>query len=85
MTDLSLFGAAAQIIDSDELTPQARRSLGNLVGDFARWRQRLDELSHAELARLVLDESGDTAMLQAMVRTAVEMNRIKGDPTMRNR
>ena len=62
---LSLFGAAAQILDSDELTPQARRSLGNLVGDFARWRGRLDELPHAELARLVLDESGYTAMLQA--------------------
>jgi DNA helicase-2/ATP-dependent DNA helicase PcrA len=57
--------AAAQILDSDELTPQARRSLGNLVGDFARWRGRLNELPHGELARLVLDESGYTAMLQA--------------------
>ncbi|HET9427892.1 MAG TPA: UvrD-helicase domain-containing protein [Allosphingosinicella sp.] len=63
--DLSLFGAAAQIVDTDELTPQARRSLGNLVSDFARWRARLDELPHAELARLVLDESGYTTMLQA--------------------
>jgi DNA helicase-2/ATP-dependent DNA helicase PcrA len=57
--------AAARILDSDELTPQARRALGNLVGDFARWRSRLDALSHPELARLVLDESGYTAMLQA--------------------
>jgi DNA helicase-2/ATP-dependent DNA helicase PcrA len=57
--------AAAQILDSDELTPQARRALGNLVGDFARWRGRLNELPHGELARLVLDESGYTAMLQA--------------------
>jgi DNA helicase-2/ATP-dependent DNA helicase PcrA len=57
--------AAARILDSDELTPQARRALGNLVGDFARWRSKLDELSHPELARLVLDESGYTAMLQA--------------------
>src|SRR5688500_17408685 len=60
-----LMTAAAQILDSDELTGQARRSLGNLVGDFARWRARLDELPHPELARLVLDESGYTAMLQA--------------------
>jgi DNA helicase-2/ATP-dependent DNA helicase PcrA len=60
-----LMMAAAQILDSDELTGQARRSLGNLVGDFARWRSRLDELPHPELARLVLDESGYTAMLQA--------------------
>ncbi|MFN3943860.1 MAG: ATP-dependent helicase [Allosphingosinicella sp.] len=62
---VSLSQAAAQILDTDELTPQARRSLGNLVGDFARWRQRLSELPHPELARLVLDESGYTAMLQA--------------------
>ncbi|WP_324749884.1 UvrD-helicase domain-containing protein [Sphingomonas sp. LY54] len=60
-----LLSAAAQMLDTDELTPQARRALGNLVGDFARWRARLDELPHPELARLVLDESGYTAMLQA--------------------
>ncbi|HEV7660905.1 MAG TPA: UvrD-helicase domain-containing protein, partial [Allosphingosinicella sp.] len=57
--------AAARILDSDELTPQARRALANLVGDFARWRSKLDALSHPELARIVLDESGYTAMLQA--------------------
>jgi DNA helicase-2/ATP-dependent DNA helicase PcrA len=62
---IPLVAAAAQILDSDELTPQARRALGNLVSDFARWRSRLDELPHPELARLVLDESGYTAMLQA--------------------
>jgi DNA helicase-2/ATP-dependent DNA helicase PcrA len=60
-----LMMAAAQILDTDELTPQARRALGNLVGDIARWRGRLNEIPHAELARLVLDESGYTAMLQA--------------------
>ena len=60
-----LMQAAAQILDTDELTPQARRALGNLVGDIARWRSRLAELPHPELARLVLDESGYTAMLQA--------------------
>ena len=60
-----LFSAAAQILDTDELAGAARRSLGHLVADFARWRQRLDALPHPELARLVLDESGYTAMLQA--------------------
>jgi DNA helicase-2/ATP-dependent DNA helicase PcrA len=60
-----LMMAAAQILDTDELTPQARKSLGNLVGDIARWRGKLNELPHAELARIVLDESGYTAMLQA--------------------
>jgi DNA helicase-2/ATP-dependent DNA helicase PcrA len=62
---VSLFSAAAQILDTDELTGAARKSLGNLVADFARWRSRLDQLPHPELARLVLDESGYTAMLQA--------------------
>jgi DNA helicase II / ATP-dependent DNA helicase PcrA len=57
--------AAAQILDTDELTPQARRALANLVGDFVRWRTKLDEMPHPELARLILDESGYTAMLQA--------------------
>ena len=27
------------LLDSDELTPQARRTLGNFVADLARWRQ----------------------------------------------
>ena len=57
--------AAAQMLDSDELTPQARRSLGRFVGDLARWRQIAAELPHPELARILLDESGYTAMLQA--------------------
>lgn len=60
-----LLHAAAFILDSDELTPQARRALGNLVGDIARWRDLASQINHAELARVVLDESGYTAMLQA--------------------
>ena len=77
--------AAARILDTDELTPQARRALGNLVADIARWRAMLNNSSpsslgegdqlaqltgggaaaHSELARLILDESGYTAMWQA--------------------
>lgn len=77
--------AAARILDTDELTPQARRALGNLVGDIARWRSMLNNSSpsslgegdqlaeltgggavpHSELARIILDESGYTAMWQA--------------------
>jgi len=60
-----LMQAAAMILDTDELTGAARRSLGNLVGDFARWRTRLGEMPHPELARLMLDESGYATMLQA--------------------
>ena len=57
--------AAASILGTDELTPQARRSLGNFVADIARWREMASSLPHPELARILLDESGYTAMLQA--------------------
>lgn len=57
--------AATRILDSDELTPQARRSLGNFMADLARWRDMANSLPHHDLARQMLDESGYTAMLQA--------------------
>jgi DNA helicase-2/ATP-dependent DNA helicase PcrA len=40
---IPLTTAAARILDTDELTPQARRALGNLVGDIARWRSMGDD------------------------------------------
>jgi DNA helicase-2/ATP-dependent DNA helicase PcrA len=61
---ISLISAAARIIDSDELTPQARRAFGGFVASIARWRDQATALPHADLARLILDESGYTAMLQ---------------------
>lgn len=63
-TSQPLLLAAATLLDSDDLTPQARRSLGRFVADVARWRSQ-DTLPHPELARILLDESGYTAMLQA--------------------
>jgi ATP-dependent DNA helicase UvrD/PcrA len=108
-TQQPLLLAAASLLGTDELTPQARRSLGNFVADVARWRGmltsssspafageedhaqhgggvlspsenpstgsagppphenvgRMSQLPHPELARIVLEESGYTAMLQA--------------------
>ncbi|MBU0556811.1 MAG: UvrD-helicase domain-containing protein [Alphaproteobacteria bacterium] len=60
-----LTSAAARILDSDELTPQARRSLGRFIGDLARWRDLATAMNHADLARQILDESGYTTALQA--------------------
>jgi DNA helicase-2/ATP-dependent DNA helicase PcrA len=57
--------AAARIIDSDELTPQARKALARFIGDVARWRDLSGAIAHPDLARQILDESGYTAMLQA--------------------
>ena len=64
-TGQPLMLAAASILGTDELTPQARRSLTNFVADIARWREMAATLPHPELARIMLDESGYTAMLQA--------------------
>jgi DNA helicase-2/ATP-dependent DNA helicase PcrA len=64
-TGQPLLLAAAAMLDSDELTPQARRSLGRFVADIFRWREQATKLQHPELARIMLDESGYTAMLQA--------------------
>jgi DNA helicase II / ATP-dependent DNA helicase PcrA len=61
---VSLSSAAVDILETDELTPQARRSLSIFVKDLASWRDRASALPHAELARVILDESGYTAALQ---------------------
>ena len=74
--NIPLLHAAAQILATDELTPQARKSLGNLVADIARWRDLTNSLPHAELARQILDESGYTTALQ-MDRTAEGAGRLE--------
>ncbi|WOK37133.1 ATP-dependent helicase [Sphingomonas sp. C3-2] len=65
MEEIPLALAATRILDTDELTPQARRALGGFIGDVMRWRDMANDLPHAELARQILDESGYTAMWQA--------------------
>jgi DNA helicase-2/ATP-dependent DNA helicase PcrA len=64
-TSQPLLLASAAMLDSDELQSRARNSLARFVADVARWRQMAGELPHPELARILLDESGYTAMLQA--------------------
>ena len=63
-TQQPLLIAAAQMLDSDELQPRARNSLARFVADIARWRTMASEIPHPELARIMLDESGYTAVLQ---------------------
>jgi len=62
---IPLTGAAHRLLDTDELKPAARRSLGSILDDFARWRQQAETTAHTELAGIVLDESGYTAMWRA--------------------
>lgn len=61
----SLFRMAEEIIDTEELKPAARRSLTGFVRAITHWRTLVDTMTHTELAELVLDESGYTAMWQA--------------------
>ncbi|MEQ1710278.1 MAG: UvrD-helicase domain-containing protein [Hyphomicrobium sp.] len=62
---IPMYQAAREMIETEELAAKARRSLADLVGSFERWRSRMGELRHTELAELILDESGYTAMWQA--------------------
>jgi DNA helicase-2/ATP-dependent DNA helicase PcrA len=60
-----MFQAARELAETEELSARARRSLAELLGHFRRWRGLVDTLKHTELAELILDESGYTAMWQA--------------------
>jgi DNA helicase-2/ATP-dependent DNA helicase PcrA len=51
-------------METDELRGKAEASLQGLLYDIGRWRQQLETVPHGELARLILDESGYTAMWQ---------------------
>ncbi len=62
--DIPMLAAAAEIIDTEELKPKARKALSDLVNDFRRWQSLLENTPHTELAEQILDESGYTAMWQ---------------------
>ncbi len=62
---MPLLAAALVLADSDEGTPQARRSLAGFAAAVARWRDLAKTTDHPRLAQLILEESGYTAMLQA--------------------
>ena len=61
----SLQEAARRLVETDELRSAARRSLTALLSDLERWRGLLDTMPHPELAEIVLDDSGYTAMWMA--------------------
>ncbi len=61
---LPLLQTARLLIETDELRPQARRALADLVADFDRWRGLAEHVHHVELAGTVLEESGYVAMWQ---------------------
>ena len=57
--------AATDMVQAEELTPKTRKSLSDLLRSIERWRSNVGSMKHTDLAELILDESGYTAMLQA--------------------
>lgn len=63
--NISLYDAILDLSQTDELKPKVRGTLMKLLDDFERWRSLVSNTHHTELTRIVLDESGYTAMWQA--------------------
>ncbi|MEM6832951.1 MAG: ATP-dependent helicase [Sphingomonadales bacterium] len=59
----SMYVASEAIAGTDELRGKAKTSLLSLLEDFKRWRDASEEMDHARLVELVLEESGYTQML----------------------
>ncbi len=62
---IPLAEAAQRLVETDELKPAARKALRDFLAGVARWRGIAETALHTELAAVVLDESGYTAMWQA--------------------
>ena len=63
--EMPMYAAAREMVQADELTGKTRRSMSDLLTSFERWRGQIETMRHTELAELILDESGYTAMWQA--------------------
>ncbi|MEJ0010233.1 MAG: UvrD-helicase domain-containing protein [Alphaproteobacteria bacterium] len=61
----SLYAAIQHLLGVDALKGKTGATLAKLLGQFERWRSRLSDLPLAELADLMLEESGYRAMWQA--------------------
>jgi DNA helicase II / ATP-dependent DNA helicase PcrA len=62
---MPMYAAAREMVQTDDLTGKTRRSMADLIASFERWRGQVETMRHTELAELILDESGYTAMWQA--------------------
>ena len=62
--EIPLLAAASALAESDELKPQARRTLIAFCAQIAGWCKQKDTIVPAEFLQVVLDESGYTEMWQ---------------------
>lgn len=63
--EISLHESILQLCQTDDLKPKQRETLRTLLNDFDRWRNMISTIPHPDLAGMILDESGYTAMWQA--------------------
>ncbi|MDO1584470.1 ATP-dependent helicase [Rhizobium oryzicola] len=60
--DVPMLAGAADLIETDELKPKARKALFDVIQSFKRWSELLETTPHTELAEQILEESGYTDM-----------------------
>ncbi len=55
---INLYNSIMDLTQTDELRPKVKTTLMKLLDDFGRWRSLVDSMPHADLAALMLEESG---------------------------
>lgn len=60
--NIPMLAAAADMVETEELKPKARKALFDVVANFQRWQKLLETMTHTELAEQILEESGYTDM-----------------------
>ena len=61
-TNMSLLDASKKIIQTDELTPNARNIIKKFIEDINMWKTKIRKMNHVNLAKVILEESGYTKM-----------------------
>ena len=56
--NISFFSASKELLLTDELRPNVKRTLQNLINQFIDWNNHNKQISHTDLALKVLEESG---------------------------
>ncbi|MGD9638415.1 MAG: ATP-dependent helicase [Alphaproteobacteria bacterium] len=62
--NLSYFMAAYQLIENKGLPTKVSKTIDELIKDFARWHNMLDDKSPRELVKIILEETGYLEMWQ---------------------
>ena len=56
--EISFFSATEELLTTDELRPNVKKTLQSLISQFLLWRKDSQEMTHTELAMKVFEESG---------------------------